>query len=170
MMPLGAEERELSKERKAGPEVDLPVQQFLTYRLSRVQAKLNAQASALLRRYAGLTLVQWRVIALIGAAGETRPSDLTRTATLDKGQLSRSLKQLVEDGYVASRTDESDHRAHLLKLTAKGREVFDSTLPKMRERQRRLRAELSEQDLAALHRAFDALELAADWRDDEGEG
>ena len=77
---------------------------------------------------------------------------------------------VVEDGYVASRTDESDHRAHLLKLTAKGREVFDSTLPKMRERQRRLRAELSEQDLAALHRAFDALELAADWRDDEGEG
>ena len=63
--------------------------QFLTYRLSRVQAKLNAQANALLHAQSGLTLSRWRILALVGAAGQTRLSELARIAALDKGLLSR---------------------------------------------------------------------------------
>ena len=62
----------------------LPLQQFLTYRLSRVQAKLNAQATRILREASGITLTQWRIIALVGAAGQTRLSQLAREAALDK--------------------------------------------------------------------------------------
>lgn len=146
---------------------DQPLHQFLTYRLSRVQAKLNAQANALLQRSAGLTLSQWRILALIGAAGQTRLSALVRIAALDKGLVSRNLKILSANGLVHSKQDEMDQRVQHLSLTKKGQALFEETLPKMRERQRHLRAGLDPAELRVLYSALDKLEIAADWR---GEG
>lgn len=140
----------------------LPLHQFLTYRLSRVQAKLNAQATRILREASGITLTQWRIIALVGAAGETRLSQLAREAALDKGLLSRNLKGLIEDGVIATRPDESDHRAQVLSLSAKGAEIFERTLPVSRERQRKLRAGLTEEELSVFRRVLDKLEIAAE--------
>ena len=118
---------------------DLPLHQFLTYRLSRVQAKLNAQASAMLRTHAGLTLSQWRILALVGAAGQTRLSELARTGLLDKGLLSRNLKVLVGEGLVIAKQDDVDHRVQHLRLSKRGKALFERTLPRMRKRQRHLR-------------------------------
>lgn len=146
---------------------DLPLHQFLTYRLSRVQAKLNAQASAMLRAHAGLTLSQWRILALVGAAGQTRLSDLSRVAALDKGLLSRNLKVLVGGGLVISEQDDIDHRVQHLSLSKRGKALFERTLPRMRKRQRRLRSALTAKELDVLYAALDKLEVAADYR---GEG
>jgi hypothetical protein len=74
----------------------LPLDQFLTYRLARVQARLNVHAAVLLKRHAGLTLSQWRIIALIGSGGHTKVSDFTRSMGLDKGLVSRNVRLLVE--------------------------------------------------------------------------
>lgn len=142
----------------------LPLKQFLTYRLSRVQAKLNAQANAILREVAGLTLWQWRVLALVGGAGQTRLSDLARIAALDKGLLSRNLKGLVAEGLIQSKQDDVDHRVQHLSLTAEGKALFEHTLPKMRKRQQALRAPLTPEELKALYSALDKLEVAADER------
>jgi DNA-binding MarR family transcriptional regulator len=143
---------------------DQPLRMFLTYRLSRVQAKLNAQANAILQDHSGLTLSQWRIVALVGAAGQTRLSDLAREAALDKGLLSRNLKALVADGLVASKQDDIDLRVQHLSLTDRGRAVFDHTLPKMRARQRHLRASLTQSELDSLYSALDRLEISAEWR------
>lgn len=140
----------------------LPLHQFLTYRMSRVQAKLNAQATRILREASGITLTQWRIIALVGAAGQTRMSQLAREAALDKGLLSRNLKGLIEGGVIRSRADENDHRAQVLALSPKGIEIFDRTLPVSRERQRNLRSELTEQELHVFRRVLDKLEIAAE--------
>lgn len=144
-----------------------PLNQFLTYRLSRVQAKLNAQANALLQRHAGLTLSKWRILALVGAAGQTRLSELSRNAALDKGLLSRNLKIMVAEGLVATKQDDVDHRVQHLSLTKKGQSLFDTTLPKMRMRQAKLNGVLEPREIEVLYSALDKLELAADWR---GEG
>lgn len=143
-------------------ESDLPLQQFLTYRFSRVQAKLNAQATRLLRAQAGITLIQWRIIALIGAAGRSRSSELSRHAALDKGLLSRNLKTLIADGLVTACDDDTDNRAQNLALSPRGRQLYDATLPVMRARQRALRGALDPRELACLYSALDKLEIAAD--------
>ncbi|MEZ5676805.1 MAG: helix-turn-helix domain-containing protein [Thalassovita sp.] len=75
----------------------LPIQQFLTYRLSRVQAKLNAQAARMLRETSGVTLTQWRIIAVVGTSGQTRLSEIARATALDKGLLSRNLATLIDE-------------------------------------------------------------------------
>lgn len=141
---------------------ELPLFQFLTYRLSRVQSKLNAQAIRILREQAGLTLSQWRIIALVGASGQTRPSALTKDGLLDKGLLSRKLKPLIQEGLISSKPDETDHRAQLLSLTTDGRALYERTLPIMRRRQRGLRSALSASEIEGLYRALDKLELAAE--------
>ena len=146
---------------------DPPLHQFLTYRLSRVQAKLNAQANAILKRDAGLTLSKWRILALVGAAGQTRLSELSRIAALDKGLLSRNLKAMVEDGLVASKQDDFDHRVQHLSLTKAGQALFDKTLPKMRARQSKLRETLTARELEALYSSLDKLEIVSDWRGDD---
>ena len=133
----------------------LPLHQFLTYRLARVQAKLNTQANR-------ITLTQWRVIALVGAAGQARLSDLAKAAALDKGLLSRAVKTLVEDGSILTRTDENDHRAQVLSLSGKGQQIFERTLPVTRARQHRLREGLTEEELAVFRQVLDKLEIAAE--------
>lgn len=146
---------------------DLPLHQFLTYRLSRVQAKLNAQANAMLRAHAGLTLSQWRILALIGAAGQTRLSELARIAALDKGLLSRNLKTLIADGLVRSKQDDIDQRVQHLSLSGSGQTLFETTLPRMRQRQAHLRSSMSARELDVLYRALDKLEIAADYRGED---
>lgn len=153
-----------AEKRHEGLADEPPLQQFLTYRLSKVQAKLNAQAVAILKEHAGLTLAQWRVLALVGGAGQTRLSDLVKIAALDKGQVSRNVKAMVEDGLVRSKQDDLDQRVQHLSLTAKGRALFEMTLPRMRARQRKLRAQFNMAELEVLYRALDKLEIAAEDR------
>ena len=156
-------QKEVARIAEAQPELQL--QQFLTYRLARVQAKLNAQASRLLRDTAGITLTQWRILALIGIEGLQRSADLSRLAALDKGMISRNVKLLLQDELVLTEGDENDQRAQTLVLTEKGRKLVDRTLPVMRKRQALLRGALDAGELATLYRALDKLELAADAQD-----
>lgn len=88
-----------------------------------------------------------------------------RQAALDKGMLSRNIKLLVADGLVMTEGDDADQRAQTLALTQKGRQLVDRMLPVMRKRQKFLRGELDEGELAVLFRALDKLELAAEVQD-----
>ena len=140
----------------------IPLHQFLTYRMSRVQAKLNAQANAILERESGLTLSRWRILALVGASGQTRLSELSRIAALDKGLISRNLKVLVSEGIINSKQDDIDHRVQHLSLTPKGLALFEATLPKMHARQTKLREDLTPTELSAIYSVLDKLELRKD--------
>ena len=137
---------------------------FLTFRLARVQAKLNAQSSRILKDHCGLTLTQWRLLSLIGAAGRTTAAHLSREVAMDKGLISRNIKTMVADGHVRITVDPEDNRAQHLELTEAGLEVFHTTVPRMRARQDALRALLDADEEAMLNRALAKLEKAADDR------
>lgn len=133
----------------------------LTYRIARVQAKLNAQATRIVKEAAGITLTQWRVILLIGTVGRTRSTDVVREAAIDKGLVSRTIKTLTDADLVATETDKHDQRAHNLTLTAKGRELYARVLPITQERQRALRADLDADEIETLYQVLDKLETAS---------
>ena len=144
---------------------DLPLQRFLTYRLARAQAKLNAQGSRLLKEIAGISLAQWRIVSLIGTHGQATSSELTRVASIDKGLFSRNLKVLVQDGLVVATPDDADMRISRLKLSPKGQALYEHTLPQMRNRQRKLRAALTDIEAEMLFSALSKLEAVAEERD-----
>ncbi|WP_425071266.1 MarR family winged helix-turn-helix transcriptional regulator [Sagittula sp. S175] len=138
---------------------------FLTFRLARVQAKLNAQSSRILKEHAGITLTQWRLISLIGAAGRTTAAHLSREVAMDKGLISRNIKTMVSDGWVRITVDPEDNRAQHLELTDTGMAIFLDTLPRMRARQDQLRALFDHEEEAIFNRALDKLDRVADDRD-----
>jgi DNA-binding MarR family transcriptional regulator len=139
-----------------------PLETFLTYRLARVQSKLNAQATRILRDHAGITLTQWRILAVIGDAGSCTAAQLSRNTSMDKGLISRNVKTLIAQGFLSSQRDAFDNRAQHLDLTDKGQDVYQRTIPRMRDRQTALRAYLTPDDEAVLLRVFDNLERACD--------
>lgn len=141
---------------------DAQIGQFLTYRISRVQAKLNAQASRLLKAGSGLTHTQWRLLALIAATGRTNAAQLSRLALMDKSLISRNIKTLGEDGLIQIIADLEDNRLQHLELTAEGKALFEETLPRMQARQRTLRARLDDGEVAQFLNTLDKLERAAD--------
>jgi DNA-binding MarR family transcriptional regulator len=133
---------------------------LLTFRMARVQAKLNAQGSRILREVSGLSLAQWRILLILGADGETTPSEVSRNAQFDKGLLSRKLKLLIEDGLVKTRPHPTDRRQQILSLTPAGQKMFQETLPHMTARQERLRGLFEEEELSVLYDVFDKIEDA----------
>ncbi len=143
---------------------DAPLQDVLTWRLHIVHSKLNVQAARFLEENSGIPLAYWRIMLAIGPSGSTTHSGIRRTTMMDKGQLSRCLKGMVEDGLVATRGDDTDQRQQRLSLTAKGRRIFGKTLPKMRQRQRFLMAGLSKTETKSIFSALEKLELAAEAR------
>ncbi|MEM1048374.1 MAG: MarR family transcriptional regulator [Pseudomonadota bacterium] len=134
---------------------------FVTFRLARVQNRLNVQATATLSAHSDLSLTEWRMISLINASGETSAADLSRTAQMDKGQISRALKSLAAKGYIASRTSASDQRQSLLRLSAEGAAVHRRLVAIMRRRQERLTDTMSDAELATFYAALEKLEAAA---------
>ncbi len=139
----------------------IPLNRMVTFRLQRLYAKLGAQAAKILKETAGLTPAQWRVLVIIDALGPVSSYQIVRSIIIDKGQLSRVLKGMVEQGLVALSHSESDQRSHVISMTEKGRTLFERARPAMTSRQREISNTLSNEEFDILIRAFDRLEAFA---------
>jgi DNA-binding MarR family transcriptional regulator len=131
---------------------------FITYRLSQTNAKLSAQAARLLREHSDLSVVQWRILALISAAAPITSSKLVKAVAMDAGLFSRNLKSLISDGLVLSRIDQSDHRQQVLSLSKIGIKRFNYAAPLMQERRDKLTQNISSKDLNVFFSVLDKLE------------
>ncbi|MEP4198050.1 MAG: MarR family winged helix-turn-helix transcriptional regulator [Aliishimia sp.] len=141
---------------------------FITFRLARLQSRLNVQAIRLLRTHSDLTLTEWRVLALVAVMDDCNLSDLVRETDLDKGQLSRGVTSLVNKKYLTSKVNKSDQRQNFLHLTDQGDALHATVLPIMRRRQSDLTKGISQEDLAAALRVVDHLhDVSAPLPEDE---
>lgn len=141
---------------------DTPLENFLTHRLARIHAKLTAKDSRLLRKHAGITSTQWRILSSLGCHGSCTSAQLSRLALMDKGLISRTVKTLQAGGLVTTRRKGTDNRALYLDLTEDGRDIHVRMLPLMQARQIALQAYLEELPSDILNRVFDRLERAAE--------
>lgn len=106
----------------------LRLDRFLTYRLHRVARLSDRQTGAAYLAECGLSASEARCLAAIGSFEPLSLSDLAIAANQDKGHASRSTRTLVERGLVAKAPSASDGRGVELKLSRKGRALFDRTM------------------------------------------
>ena len=137
---------------------DLRLRDFISYRLLKVSAKVAAQGARRAKQVSGLSLAQWRVLALVGSKENFSASDLIQDDLMDKGIFSRNSKQLVEEGLLTQELNPKDHRSKSLCLTPKGKEVYEKTLPRMKERQKAMLSCLTLEERQALYSALDKIE------------
>ena len=138
----------------------------LTFRLARTQHRLNAQATRLLRECSDLSLVEWRVLRVLAAFDNCSMSKAAREAQIDKGQLSRKIKGMIDRGLIVTSPDPIDMRQHTLRLSVAGRQTHDRVLPVMQARQQRLKAGLGEVEIDTF---LDVLECIYNNADESGQ-
>lgn len=138
---------------------------FLTFRIARTQNKLNAQITHFLKTQSNISLVDWRVLRLLDAMGDTTMSQLSRLLQMDKGQLSRKLRALVERGLITSRVDSIDSRQQILRIDAAGRSLVAEVLPVVQRRQQLLVEAISEEELETFLDVLSKIDAAAEKRE-----
>ena len=145
-------------------DVQLPIDQFVTYRILSLTSRLNRQAMQILEAACGLRLPEWRCMAMIGRSGELSLFSISGLIGMDRGLVSRSVQSLVEKGLVATERDGDDRRIVRARLTERGNRMFQETFPVMQRRQLRLLSSLSSDDQKAFYRIMDCLsESIDDW-------
>ena len=107
----------------------LLLERFLPYRLSVLS---NTVSKAIARLYTdrfGITIPEWRVMAVLGRFGPSSAAEICKATAMDKVQVSRALQRLTEDSLVSRRTDKTDRRRSVVAMTTKGRGVYDEIVP-----------------------------------------
>lgn len=104
----------------------------LGFRLSRMNAMNQRLGTRSLRRSFDLSLTQWRVLGVASALEPASFQAICDTLFMDKAQVSRALKVLVERALVTTESDPEDGRQVVLRLTGSGRVVHDRALAQSR--------------------------------------
>lgn len=124
---------------------------FRLHLLSRVTERI---AETQYKQQFGLTLLQARVIGVLGEFEALRFGEMTEQLDLEKGQASRLVGALTERGLLEKPIGS---RATLLRLTPEGRTMCDAIYAAALERNVRLLADISPADKAVLLRCLDKL-------------
>jgi DNA-binding MarR family transcriptional regulator len=146
----------------------LNVEDFLTFRLTRLS---NALRTNLTKRYLeefNLSLPEWRLLALVTRFTPLRFSELTSRSSMDKGQVSRTLRELTKRGLIkmkivknrGSRSTEALAAPVVVAVTAAGKTLHKTVLPVARKRQVEFLMTLNEAERVALYATLDKLFVA----------
>ncbi|NGM19886.1 MarR family transcriptional regulator [Roseomonas stagni] len=137
------------------------IRDLLSYRIHRLANALSRGAALRYRQEFGVSLMEWRILALLGGFAPLTLRDLARESGLDKAQASRAVKALVERGLVERAPGSTDAREVALRLSAEGARVQEGLMRAAREREAAFRAALPEGSLAMLEEAIRLLTAEA---------
>ncbi len=140
----------------AAPHGAFVLDDFLPYRLS---VAANRVSRALAERYAahGLSIPEWRVMAVVGGFAPLSSNEVCRRTEMDKAKVSRAVTRLVAAGLLARRPDETDRRLITLSFTAKGRRTYEAIVPLALALEQELTAMLQPGERRTLDRILDKL-------------
>lgn len=148
--------------RQAALDDAIELEQFLPYRLSRLTNTVSNAIAELYRDSFGLSIPDWRVLAVLARYPDSSAQDLVTRTRMDKVAVSRSVARMVERALVNRRTDSSDRRLSRLSLSDQGIEVYGRIVPMARDCEARLLESLSATQRQALDDVLVALQVAAD--------
>jgi DNA-binding MarR family transcriptional regulator len=134
------------------------IRELLSYRLHQVANLLSRGAEMRYRREFGVSLWEWRTVALLGGADAPQSlNELARAAGMDKGQMSRVVSGLTQKGIVLRGTDANDARGIRLSLTRPGRVLYRKLIRAAAERNSAFLGCLSAQERRVLEQAMTKL-------------
>ena len=139
----------------------LQLQDYLPYRLS---VAANAVSRLIARAYEdrfGLTIPQWRVMAVLGDEGALTQQALCGRTLMDKVTVMRAAQGLTRRRLVRRQPNAQDGRSHRLDLSPTGYALYCKVIPLAREYETQLLAGLRASEVALLQRLLRQLEAAA---------
>lgn len=145
------------------PLPQLELERFLPYRLSVLSNRISAAIAADYEQRLGLSVTEWRVIAVLARFPGLSATQVAEKTGMDKVAVSRACERLLAAARLTRQTARADKRRAVLKLTQAGLAVYRDVAPRALAFERQLLAVLEEGERAALAVILDKL-AAADLR------
>jgi DNA-binding MarR family transcriptional regulator len=117
---------------------------FTPFRLNRLAAEVSLALSSEYQERYGLDIPEWRVLATLGfrdgACSAQYISDCTRT---HKSTISRAVTALMRRQIVERVENEEDRREFALRLTRRGKTLYQELIPRLLRKEQEILACLS---------------------------
>lgn len=126
--------------------------EFLPYQLSIASNAASNRIAGVYRDQFDLRIPEWRIMAVLGDAGEATQRELAARTVMDKVAVNRACRALEERGLLERAPNATDGRSHHLALTAEGTAMYGRIMPLAREMEQRLFASFSEEERATFSR------------------
>jgi DNA-binding MarR family transcriptional regulator len=151
------------RENAAGKSPMLDLFRFTPFRLNRLAAEVSMALSGEYRARYGLDIPEWRVLATLGFRNEACSaqyiSDCTRT---HKSTISRAVTALMQRRIVERVENEDDRREFRLRLTRKGKTLYQELIPRLLRKEQEILSCLSARERKELASLLGKIEKSLD--------
>lgn len=135
----------------------LHLDRFVPYRLSVLSNVVSMSIAAAYEREFGLTIPQWRVVAVLARYPNLSAIEVAERTAMDKVAVSRAVQGLLADKRLVRGLDKHDRRKSVLRLSSAGQDVYTRIAPLALGYERRLLGTLSVADRRQLDRLISRL-------------
>ncbi len=136
---------------------ELILEDFLPYRLARLSTTVSATVARAYDKAWGLSIPEWRVIAILGRHPGLSAVEVAEQTFLDKVAVSRAVTKLIKAGRIDRQFADADRRRSILNLSEKGREVHDEVAALALEFERELLDGIDAEEVERLNAVMDRL-------------
>jgi len=129
---------------------ELILEDFLPYRLSILSNTVSSTIARVYDKRFGLTIPEWRVIAVLGRFPGLSAVEVAERTLMDKVAVSRAVTKLLKAGRLDREFADADKRRSILNLSEEGRRVHNEIAPLALRFERDLLHGLSDADKQTL--------------------
>ncbi len=122
---------------------------FIPFRLSVTSNLVSETIAGTYQALFGLTIPEWRLIAVIAEDEGATQQQVGRRTRMDKVTVSRATIALTTRGLIERKPHASDRRSQSLHLTKSGRALYAAVAPKALELEQRIFAGFDPEEVAA---------------------
>jgi DNA-binding MarR family transcriptional regulator len=127
------------------PKLDLF--RFVPFRLNRLAAEVSAALSDEYQERYGLDIPEWRVLATLGFRNEACSAQyIVHCTRTHKSTISRAVTALMSRQLIERVENQDDRREYRLRMTPKGKALYEELIPRLKRREREILSCLSAQE------------------------
>jgi DNA-binding MarR family transcriptional regulator len=138
----------------------LVLDSFLPYRLSVLTNRMSAAIALHYSRRFGLSIPEWRVMAVLGEMPGLSARQVAERTAMDKVQVSRAVQSLLAAKHLTRNTDKDDGRMARLSLSERGMVIYREVAPLALQLEREFLSVLSEKERVAFDATLTKLGLS----------
>ena len=120
---------------------------FVPFRLNRLAAEVSAALSSEYQQRYGLDIPEWRVLATLGFRNDACSAQYIAHCTrTHKSTISRAVTALMTRQLVERVENEDDRREFALRMTRKGKALYEELIPRLLRKEQEMLSCLSAQE------------------------
>jgi DNA-binding MarR family transcriptional regulator len=132
---------------------------FVPFRLNRLSAEVSQALSSEYQERYGLDFPEWRVLATLGFRNEPCTAQyISHCTRTHKSTISRAVMSLMQRRLVERVEDVDDRRAFSLRMTDKGKALYEELIPRLLRKEQGIMSCLSVQERKEFARLLGKME------------